>query len=163
MSTTADAQKRAEETLEGIYPSAKNMVVLIDNQIQAVSYLNSKASCCWGNGKIRGTDYYLLSQPSKRAEQKKRTVFVCEASLVELKEPYHFARVKYSYKLLGTDLQFKTDELIICSPATNLPRGGWFCFPADGRWGNEAEYDWEGPSMHLDDDNIILLKTNWRE
>lgn len=70
--------------LNDYYPSDSHIVEEITDKEKALDYYSSKASYCWGAGKIDDTGYYQLAKPSLQSTKKKRLVIVCKNNLLGL-------------------------------------------------------------------------------
>lgn len=57
--------------------------VEVTDPVQARKFYESKCSCCWANGPIKGTEWSIVCQPSTQSRGDKRTVFVCKTALLE--------------------------------------------------------------------------------
>jgi hypothetical protein len=64
------------------YPSDEYLISEETDRNRIARILESKASCCWGQGPIPGTDYYMLFMLSKEHKGGKRTVCVCKQSRI---------------------------------------------------------------------------------
>lgn len=53
------------------------------DKVQALNLLHSKTSACWGNGPVKGTEWTVLAQPSKRMSDSIHLVIVCKTELIE--------------------------------------------------------------------------------
>lgn len=47
--------------------------------------------------------------------------------------------MKCNVELLGTSLKLQAGQRVRLTPATNLPQGGYFAAPSDGKWSDGIE------------------------
>ena len=59
-----------------------------------------------------------------------------------------YGRMKTDLHLLGTSLRLRKGEIVSLLPATNLPQGGYFARPANGKWADGIAHD-PDDSIHI--------------
>jgi len=73
----------ALKKLQFVWGGNRKFVEVTDRE-QAISYLKSKCSCCWGGGgrRIGSTGWVMLAAPSPVEKDDQPISFVCKESLV---------------------------------------------------------------------------------
>ena len=59
-----------------------------------------------------------------------------------------YGRMTTNCQLLGTSLTLRKGGIVALLPATNLPQGGYFARPADGKWADGIAHD-PDDSIHV--------------
>ncbi len=67
------------------------------------------------------------------------------------------ARMNTDVYLVGTGLKLRKGQLVDIWEASNLPQGGYFARPADGRWSDRITRNSED-SIHVTENDIELIE-----